>query len=117
MESLYFFSGARKLGLLSAAILLARIGSATDVTLSWDPSPDLTVVAYRVYSGIAPGIYTSHIQVAAPATTAVVSGLLSGATYFFAATAVTSNGAESPYSNETNLLLQLLNRAPVATAL
>jgi hypothetical protein len=55
------------------------------------------------------------VQVAAPATTAVVTSLAGSATYFFAATALNSGGEESTYSNEATY--SPTNLPPVANAL
>jgi len=72
---------------------------AAEVRLAWDPSPDPQVVGYRIHYGPGSGSYTNAITVGA-ATTATISGLLVGATYYFAATAFNTNGDESVFSNE-----------------
>src|SRR5207247_1885874 len=71
------------------------------VTLAWDPSTDTNVVSYTVYYGTASGAYANSLSAGA-STTATVTGLLAGTTYFFAATAVNAAGLESPFSNETS---------------
>jgi hypothetical protein len=73
--------------------------SAATVTLLWDPSPDTNVANYNIYYGGASGNYTNEISFG-DVTSAVVSGLSDGATYFFAATSVDSSGDESDFSNE-----------------
>ena len=73
--------------------------AASSVTLAWDASTDSSVVSYNVYYGTASGSYSASIS-AGSATTATVSNLLDGTTYYFAATAVNSSGVESPDSNE-----------------
>ena len=82
-------------------IFFAQIptASASTVTLAWDPSADTNVSSYNIYYGGASGSYTNEIS-AGDITSAVVSGLSEGATYFFAATAVDSTGDESDFSNE-----------------
>ena len=111
--NLFFRIRPRKLGLLCAVMMSAQ-ASAEDVTLAWDPSPDTNVVAYRVYYGAAAGAYGAFVQVAAPATTAVVGGLLAGATHFFTAKAVDAAGVESDSSNEVSFqpVVPILENTP-----
>lgn len=89
---------------LPCLILLTRnfTATATDpssVRLTWNPSPDANVVGYRIYYGGASAHYTNQIA-AGNLTTALISGLGSGKTYYFATTAYTADGVESPFSNE-----------------
>ena len=80
-------------------IVLLLVGSLSQaqtlksVTLAWDPSPDPTVVGYRVYYGSSSRSYTQSID-AGSATTATVSNLTAGE-YFFVVTAYNSDGVES----------------------
>lgn len=105
-----------KTTLLAALILLlttASPGGAAEVKLAWDP-PSGTPVGYKVYwgeasrqSATAIGNYTNSLD-AGRATTATVHGLQIGRTYYFAATAIYSDG-ESVYSNEVfKLIAELL---------
>ena len=87
-----------------------------NITLAWDPSPDPSIVSYRVYYGSASGNYTNSVQTGG-ATTATVSNLLEGVTYYFAATASDSNGLESNYSNETSGTVDTANKVPTLNAL
>jgi hypothetical protein len=70
------------------------------VTLGWDASSG-NVAGYRLYYGPTSGVYTNSIDVG-NTTSNKVSGLANGSTYFFAVTAYTIAGVESPYSNEIN---------------
>jgi len=74
------------------------------VTLAWDY--DFTnnpgVNAFRIYDGIASRTYTNVVNVLGQITTGQVSNLLGGSTYYFAATAVDTNGLESDYSSEVS---------------
>ena len=70
-------------------------------TLAWQPSPDLTVVGYRVYYGVASRTYTQMVDVGL-STTATISNLVNGTTYYFVVTAYASSGVQSPYSNEVS---------------
>lgn len=72
---------------------------AEQVTLAWDASPDATVVGYNIYYGGASQQYTNIVS-AGGATSAVISNLTAGATYYFAATSVDAAGLESTYSGE-----------------
>ncbi len=72
---------------------------AAQVKLAWDPSPDPEVVGYRIYYGPASGSYTNSTTVGAT-TEATITGLVEGATYYFAATAFNANDDESTFSNE-----------------
>ena len=77
------------------------IASAAGVTLAWDPSPDASVVGYRIYYGVAMGSYTNSAAVG-NGTNATLTGLTVGVTYYFAATAYDGTGLESVFSNETS---------------
>lgn len=78
----------------------ATTGTAT---LQWDASPDPRVIAYRVYWGTAPRTYSQALGagVLVTGTSHTVPALASGATYYFAVTAV-GDGQESGYSNEAS---------------
>ncbi|MBJ6727958.1 fibronectin type III domain-containing protein [Geomonas sp. Red875] len=78
------------------------------VTLQWNPNPPDNLAGYKVYyredSPSAPFTGTGATQGSSPVdvsnqTTAVISGLETGHTYYFAVTAYNSAGEESPYSN------------------
>lgn len=96
---------------LSLALLLVLAPAtclATDVSLAWDPSPDPDLAGYRIYyqanSGAVPFQGTGALEGNAPVdgktgTTATISGLDPGISYYFAVTAYNSSGAESVYSN------------------
>src|SRR4051812_221038 len=97
---------AMKMKLKSLFVLVvALLGSIAQrseaVTLGWDASPDPTVTGYKLYYGAGTRNYTNSINTGT-ATTGVVSGLVSGVTYYFAATAYAASGAESDYSAEVS---------------
>lgn len=71
------------------------------VTLAWDASPSTGITAYRVYYGPASRTYTNFVSVPGTQLTAVVSNLVQGATYYFAATALAGE-LESDFSNEVS---------------
>ncbi len=80
------------------------------VTLAWNASTDPSVAGYNVYYGAASGTYTNEIC-AGSATNATISGLVQGATYYFAATTYAASGMESPFSGEVSCLVPL--NAPI----
>src|SRR5262250_1619790 len=69
------------------------------VILAWNPATSSTVAGYRLYYGGASRAYTNKIEVGV-STTATVSGLVAGATYFFAVTDYDIIGLESVFSDE-----------------
>lgn len=73
---------------------------AAQVTLAWDRNPDPSVIGYRLYYGAGNYSYYSMVDVG-NSTQAVVSGLVSGVTYYFAVTDYNSVG-ESGFSNEVS---------------
>lgn len=89
----------KKLGAMGLIGMMGVMGYAASVRLAWEPSPTPGVIAYRVYYGPEPGFYHAH-QVFTNSGTNTVTGLAHGATYYFAATAVHSNGLESEFTAE-----------------
>ena len=79
--------------------LSATVSPEQNVTLAWNPSSDPTVVGYNIYYGGASGNYTNTLS-AGNATNMTISGLVEGATYYFAATTYNSSGVQSQFSNE-----------------
>ena len=95
--------------ILSSVLMLISqlsIFAGQNVTLSWNPSSAANVAGYRIYSGPACHCYSNSVMVG-PATTATVSGLAPGQTYYFAATTVDNAGKESGFSNETSYTVPL----------
>ena len=70
------------------------------VTLAWNPSTSTNVAGYKIYYGLACGVYDSVESVTG--TKVTIIGLAAGTTYYFAATAVDALGVESPFSNEAS---------------
>lgn len=87
--------------LVSALVLSMCVLAATagEVTLEWKESPVADITDYRLHYGIAPAAYTNVLSVG-KTTSGTVGGLVAGVTYYFAATAIGKNGAESVFSNE-----------------
>lgn len=96
----------RVLAWLTAVFWLLGTAAATEVTLAWDPSPDVNVTNYRVYWGYQSRTYTGSFDVG-NVTATTVGWLLPGTRYFFAVTATTPEGLESDYSNEVGYTVPL----------
>src|SRR5688572_16148030 len=90
---------------------------AASITVQWDPSPDPNVVGYNFYYGAASRNYTNIIDVG-NTTTATVSNLVEGTTYYFAATAYNVLGIESVFSDELSYTVPLpANNPPTLNAI
>ena len=87
----------------SSSILLLMAGASfgASVNLAWDHNAEPDIAGYHVLLGVASGQYTQSID-AGPATTATVSNLSPGTTYFFAVTAYNTSGFESLPSSEVS---------------
>ena len=95
-------SGLRqRLRIFGGTLFLAVLHSsvALGITFGWDPNPEPNIVDYRIHYGVASGAYTQVLS-AGTATTATVTGLTPGTTYYFALSAVNSLGLESSYTGE-----------------
>ena len=81
--------------------LLASVCFVGAVTVEWNTNPEPDVYGYRVYYGHVSHDYTKSIDVLAPTTTLVIprSNLFLGGNYF-AVTAFSDDGFESPFSDE-----------------
>lgn len=71
------------------------------VTLAWNASADPTVVGYHLYFGGVTGNYTNETDVTTN-TLATVTGLFTGATYYFTATSYNAAGIESTPAPEVS---------------
>jgi len=85
--------------LLAVLSLLVPAAHAGEVTVAWDPNPEPEVAGYKIYYGTSSGNYTASLD-AGSATSALVSGLQEGVTYFFSAVAYDASNNESGFSNE-----------------
>lgn len=101
-------------GILFLALLHNPVQAVQSVTVAWDPSPDLSVVGYKAYYGVASRTYTNLINVGT-ATRATIPGLVEGRTYYFAATAYSALGLESVFSDELSYTVPSSNNLPAIT--
>ncbi len=99
--------------LVTCFVFLMRAQAGQSVSLAWDASPDTNVVGYFLYYGTTSGAYSSKIN-AGGSTTATVTNLTLGTTYYFAATAYDAAGDESVPSNEISYAVPT-NGPPVLT--
>jgi len=109
-----------KVGWLIASFLLLALSSltlaASSVTLAWDPNPEPDIVGYRLHYGISSGQFTGTIE-AGNTTTATVTNLTAGSTWFFVVTAFNNAGFESPHSNEVSFTVPVTPPPAVISSL
>lgn len=92
-------SGFIAAALLVMALFIAGQVVAAEIKLEWDPSESSGVAGYKVYYGTQSGNYSTSVD-AGDQTSATLTGLADGQTYYIATTAYDSTGAESDFSNE-----------------
>ncbi len=81
--------------------LESSLSNVSGVTLEWDPSPDAWVAGYAIHYGTTSSNYTVRLDLGNH-TSATLTNLTPGTTYYFVATAYTSDGQESLPSNEVS---------------
>jgi len=86
-------------GLLFVCVPASALLGA-DVMLSWDANTEPDLAGYRVYYGTTSTQYAAFVDVGIQ-TSYTVRNLAPG-TYYLALTARSTNGSESPYSNEVS---------------
>ncbi len=86
-------------GLVSLLLGLVSAAHAANVTLAWDAESG--VAGYRLHYGTSSGSYTQSSDVGTN-TTATVSNLTAGQTYYFVVTAYNSAGLESQPSDQVS---------------
>ncbi len=87
------------LALLTSNPIFYREAFCAQVTLAWDPESASGLAGYKVHYGTVSRNY-SFTADAGNQTTATVTGLTAGVTYYFAATAYDTGSTESAPSNE-----------------
>jgi uncharacterized protein YfaP (DUF2135 family) len=90
----------------------SSVGATRVATLTWnapatntDGSP-VTLAGYKIYYGTSSHAYTQSVDVANTGTTPVTYTLnLSQGIFYFAVTAINTEGQESDYSNEVSKII------------
>lgn len=97
----------KKFNLLLIALMLLGLpacAAAKEITLIWDPSPDETVVGYRVYMREAGEDYDfDKPEKEVTNNEATIRGLDENRTYFFVVRAFDADGNEGEVSEEVFL--------------
>ncbi len=96
-----FTADGLRAGTTGVSFAVTATVPSTSVTLAWDPSTGADVAGYKVHYGTTSGTYDRVVD-AGNVTTFTVTGLQPGITHYFAATAYSSAGMESGYSNEVS---------------
>jgi len=112
VHSGFFGFELRLLFVLVALLSAPCVRAGESVTLAWDPSAQSNVIGYRLYYGTFSRNYTASNRVDAPATISTAANLVGGRTYYFAVTAIDSDGLESDYSAEVTYVVPGLAPAP-----
>lgn len=87
--------------LCAAQFLQATAISPDSVTLEWNPNPETDILSYQLNYGTAPGSHPSIVD-AGTNTTASVTGLVEGTTYYFVVSAINQAGLQSVASAEVS---------------
>ncbi|MEO5916697.1 MAG: discoidin domain-containing protein [Luteolibacter sp.] len=98
-------------GLLAAIGLFSQVATAASVQLAWDRNPESNVVSYELNYGTVSGIYPNTVD-AGNNTTATITNLEQGTTYYFVVVARNRAGQISPKSAEVTS--QPIGRASIA---
>jgi Fibronectin type III domain len=91
-------------GILLLALLHNPAQAAASIILAWTPSLSPNTAGYDIYYGVTNGIYTQMVNVG-NVTTATLSSLTGGTTYYFAVTAYNLFGVQSVLSNQASYAL------------
>ncbi|HXI49999.1 MAG TPA: Ig-like domain-containing protein, partial [Candidatus Saccharimonadales bacterium] len=110
---------ARRAMLLAVILLGPGLPAAFGVTLAWNASTDTSVTAYALHYGTVSGKLTTTVE-AGKATTASVTSLSPGSTYYFNVVARNGAGLESMPSSEVSYTVPgtpTPNRPPTLNAI
>jgi chitinase len=106
--------GLSVLGLLW--LFLSSNAFAGPVTLAWDAVTAPGLAGYRLYYGYSSGSYSVTLDVG-NSTTAALSGLDAGRTYYFVTTAYDGYGDESAFSNQVSYVVPAADATPPTVGL
>ena len=101
----HFFARYFSIVLMTFFFILAGTANSADLTLAWDANSEPDLAGYLVFCGESSGHYSITKEVTSdspgetPPTTCEFSDLEEGATYYFAAIAISDSG-QSDYSQE-----------------
>ncbi len=79
--------------------VMITVNDASQVTVSWNANDETDLAGYNVYYGITSGNYSTSVDVDNQ-TSYLLTGLVSGQTYYIAVKAYDMSGNESPFSSE-----------------
>jgi ketosteroid isomerase-like protein len=108
--STVFQSSSLRLAAGALFVLLARDAVAQSVTLTWNPNPETNITGYVVSYGTQPYSYSTTLQVGL-ATTATITQLAPGQTYYFSVQARNAFGL-SGYATEVSTTIPGTASAP-----
>ncbi|MEO8616565.1 MAG: Ig-like domain-containing protein [Luteolibacter sp.] len=96
-----------RLSVLAACFFAnAYAAIAPTLNLQWDVNPETGIQSYELSYGLSSKSYTTQVNVGKN-TTAAVTGLVEGKTYFFVVSAYNQAGLKSPESSEISYLVPL----------
>lgn len=103
-------------GMLLVCVLFGsiRVPAGQLTTFFWNRSPDAGAIGYRIYYGMASHDYTAMLDVG-NVTSATISGLTEGRTYYYALTTYDAAGMESDFSAESSQIALASSSVPVTS--
>jgi hypothetical protein len=94
-----------------------NVALGNDISLAWDPSPEPEIAGYLLYVGTNSGIYSCTNVYAGTHTFATVSNMTPDTVYYFAVTALTTNGMQSDFSSEVVYTNAIAPTPPVISSI
>lgn len=80
-----------------AQLMGATLPGAASVALAWNANPEPDITNYQLHYGTQPGVYPNSLS-AGTSTTATVTGLVEGTTYYFEVSAWNQSNLQSAQS-------------------
>ncbi len=94
-----------------SVLLFPILAFSADVKLAWNPNTENDLAGYKIHYGTTSGSYTASVDVG-KVTTATISNLSEGTTYYFVSSAYNTATLSSGYSNEVSCTIPIANRSP-----